>query len=167
MERNGLSGVNLTGIIVAVFILASSLLYKPPLAPERPSVSPDIPEPTISREDVPARLWEDPFAAIRRSLDQRRELASVDGGNRDKRVHTPENLEKYLEELLGPAGEKSNLKLTVLVAMVPGGPYAENREFRRRVRYAVLSGLSSSGFTPNDELHVGFWQHPKTDAAPA
>jgi hypothetical protein len=130
-------------------------------------VSPDIPEPTISREDVPARLWEDPFAAVRRSLDQRRELASVDGGNKDKRVHTPENLEKYLEELLGPAGEKSNLKLTVLVAMVPGGPYAENREFRRRVRYAVLSGLSGSGFTPNDELHVGFWQHPKTDADPA
>jgi hypothetical protein len=167
MERNGLGGVNLTGIIVAIFILASSLLHKPPLEPDRPAVPPDIPEPLISREDVPARLWEDPFAAVRRTLDQLTVPVREGRDVKIKQDHTTANLHEYLGQLQHSGSGQPGPELTILMAMVPGGPYAENREFRRRVRFAVLSGLSSSGFSPNDELHVGLWRHPGTDGDPA
>jgi hypothetical protein len=46
----------------------------------------------------------------------------------------------------------------ILGAMVPGGPYAENAEQRRRTRYAVLSGLAVSGYAPEDSEHIGYFE---------
>jgi len=40
--------------------------------------------------------------------------------------------------------------------MVPGGPYAEGKEWRLRSRYAVISGMNSVGYTPKDAGHIGF-----------
>src|SRR5437867_244157 len=37
-----------------------------------------------------------------------------------------------------------------------GGPYAEDAENRRRVRYAALSGLALTGYTVNDNRRIGF-----------
>ncbi len=37
-----------------------------------------------------------------------------------------------------------------------GAPYPEDEETRRRVRYAVVSGLAASGFAPEDEQHIGY-----------
>ena len=39
--------------------------------------------------------------------------------------------------------------------MVPGEPYAEDAEDRRRIRYAVVSGLARSGYTPYNGRHIG------------
>jgi hypothetical protein len=44
----------------------------------------------------------------------------------------------------------------VLPVIVPGGSYAEYNEIRLRARRAVLEGLGTSGFTPNDGEHIGF-----------
>ncbi|MDH5479746.1 MAG: hypothetical protein OEX11_03190, partial [Nitrosomonas sp.] len=46
--------------------------------------------------------------------------------------------------------------LHVLGVMVPGGPYAEDAERRLRSRYAVVSGLASSGYIPVDAEHIGY-----------
>lgn len=46
--------------------------------------------------------------------------------------------------------------LHILAVMVPGGSYPEDRETRIRSRYAVISGLSSAGYIPNDPEHIGY-----------
>jgi hypothetical protein len=46
----------------------------------------------------------------------------------------------------------------VLGVMLPGGPYAELSEVRRRTRYAVLSGLETRGFIGKVEDHIGCWR---------
>lgn len=46
--------------------------------------------------------------------------------------------------------------LHILAVMVPGGPYAENRETRIRSRYAVITGLSNAGYIPKDAEHIGY-----------
>jgi hypothetical protein len=45
----------------------------------------------------------------------------------------------------------------ILGAMMFGGPYVEDAESRRRTRYAVVSGLMVSGYTPDDAEHIGYF----------
>jgi hypothetical protein len=45
----------------------------------------------------------------------------------------------------------------VLGITVPGAPYPEDVERRRRTRYAVLAGLKQSGFAPEDRRHIHYF----------
>ena len=45
----------------------------------------------------------------------------------------------------------------VLGVTVPGAPFKENAERRRRARYAVLAGLERSGFVPKDVRHIDYF----------
>lgn len=51
---------------------------------------------------------------------------------------------------------KDEKSLYVLAVMVPGGPYAENHEWRMRNRYAVISGLYTGKYVPQDAEHIKF-----------
>ena len=46
---------------------------------------------------------------------------------------------------------------------LPGAPYMEDGEVRRRTRYAVSSGLERAGFVPEDEHHLGYFQPRVSD----
>ena len=37
-----------------------------------------------------------------------------------------------------------------------GAPYGMTSEWRRKQRYAILSGLHLAGFEPSDPEHIGF-----------
>ena len=45
----------------------------------------------------------------------------------------------------------------VMIASVSGAPYSEDNEYRRRLRYAILAGLSRQGSVPRDPEHLGFF----------
>ncbi|QOJ19424.1 MAG: hypothetical protein HRU77_01165 [Gammaproteobacteria bacterium] len=47
-------------------------------------------------------------------------------------------------------------EVIILAVMVPGGPYAEDREMRLRSRYATISALLAQGYVPEDADHIGF-----------
>ncbi len=59
--------------------------------------------------------------------------------------------------------------INVLAVMVPGGPYAEDREWRLRSRYALIMALLAQGYSPEDADHIGFVHFAnvckKTDSA--
>jgi hypothetical protein len=105
-------------------------------------------------QDVEAREWEDPFTAV--AVARRTEArARADSGTKSDQspgaapVH---DLKRLAEEVRAHPHDP----LVVLGAMVPGEPYADDTETRRRTRYAVLAGLSSSGYAPDDNEHVGY-----------
>lgn len=52
-------------------------------------------------------------------------------------------------------GNKSG-EVSILAVMVPGGPYAEDREARLRSRYATISALLAQGYAPEDTDYIGF-----------
>src|SRR6202040_521739 len=56
-------------------------------------------------------------------------------------------------------------KTLVLGITVPGAPYPEDVERRRRTRYAVLAGLERAGFAPKDRRHIGYFVWPPPPAA--
>ena len=113
-----------------------------PLVSSRPT-DPAYPAHQLTaRQDLDARLWQDPFTAVTRDLDE-------------ESVRDPEDSRLGFDE---PQTDKT----LVLAVTLPGAPYPEVAETRRRLRYAVLSALHVAGYAPTDEKHIGHW--PPNDA---
>ncbi|MFK0089677.1 hypothetical protein ACIQUS_20560 [Pseudomonas sp. NPDC090755] len=52
-----------------------------------------------------------------------------------------------------PSSEPSE-PINIMVALVEGGPYAEEVELRRRMRYAILAGFKTARMVPEDEQNI-------------
>lgn len=100
-------------------------------------------------EDVNARLWQDPFTAI-----AQHEASCSD----PKKCHADQN--HSIEKLRDFISYSIKKPITVLGVMVFGGPSVDNVEWRRRTRYAVLSGLAEQGYAPRDPEHIGYVDRP-------
>jgi hypothetical protein len=110
-------------------------------------------------QDIEARQWEDPFTAVavaRRAHPdvQPGPSAAVDkttpaAASRTEPAHDIKRLRAAVHSHVSD-------RLLVLGAMVPGAPYADDMETRRRTRYAVLAGLSTAGYVPDDAQHIGY-----------
>jgi hypothetical protein len=117
-----------------------------PLVDLRPAAEVSLEEPTTP-ETVEARLWQDPFAAVEKSLSDadRRELEQrcQDSPSGNASCNPP------------PLQiEKDTL---VLGVVVPGASYQDDAEHRRRTRYAVVAAPSRNNFVPKDERHIGYF----------
>ena len=56
-----------------------------------------------------------------------------------------------------------NCNTLALGVTLPGGPYPEAAETRRRLRYAVLAALHTEDYAPADEKHIGYFRtHEET-----
>jgi hypothetical protein len=140
-----------SGFIVLAFAAVSALYVahqKPPLVSTRPSnIESQLDDLRGLRQDIDARLWQDPFGAVERGIASKRK--SDQPGNSGGHA------------LQGFGCPKDTL---VLGVTLPGAPYPEVAETRRRLRYAVLSALHVAGYAPADEKHIGDWQ--PTNPAP-
>src|ERR1700730_7983426 len=114
--------------VVVLAFAAVSAVYVAWQQPTRTSTRPTEPEypahQLTTRQDLDARLWEDPFAAVMRDIDAKRLPASSASGG-----HTGVGYDHHGERTL------------VLGVTLPGASYPEVAETRRRLRYAVLSAL--------------------------
>lgn len=141
----------------------------------------DVATPTgygqAAEQDVDARLWQDPLAAVARARTERAKASTQSADTKAERLkatvqtadatadpgepappHSLGALKKAIQQHCQDGGGS----LLVLGTMVSGGPYPDSAEFRRRARYAVLAGLSSMGFVPDDAEHLGYF-HPHSD----
>ncbi len=116
--------------------------------------------------EVDARLWEDPFGAVRRHETDRVERCrnpaaatkrECDAAQRDAR-RSPAALRGHLDgNGDGQIDEQSTLLIAVLV---PGNPFVGAEEARRRTRFALLSGLQAEGYFPDSAEQIGLMQVP-------
>jgi hypothetical protein len=128
-------------------------------------------------QDVEARLWEDPLAAVAvaREADERKarsdQQACFDAWAVSSRRKIPLPAECYLDVDKAPTEQRHSLeslhqvlsgsgkdarRIPVLGAFVSGAPYADDMETRRRTRYAILSGLYRSFYAPVNHEHIGY-----------
>ncbi|MFR0690070.1 hypothetical protein ACLUTX_11780 [Enterobacterales bacterium AE_CKDN230030158-1A_HGKHYDSX7] len=92
-------------------------------------------------QPIEARLWQDPFDALERF----RKRVKASG----------EKQQACTRELSDDAEPASRPTLpSVVVVPIEAGPYADEVELRRRVRYALLAGLKNTHLVPEDEQHV-------------
>ncbi|SER28222.1 hypothetical protein SAMN05421690_101645 [Nitrosomonas sp. Nm51] len=136
-----------------------------------------------SSEDVRSRLWQDPFEAVTLHRKKFRQFpnennykitVSDDDGtyayqldqsiqrvcysnDPDTRAHSIKELRCQMQLNSELANENASADgVHVLAVMVPGGPYAEDQEWRLRSRFALISGLSAAGYVPEEAEHIGF-----------
>jgi hypothetical protein len=105
-------------------------------------------------QDVEAREWEDPFSAV--AVAHRADTGGATTAAASEQATAPALPAHDLNRLAQSARLRAHGPLLVIGAMVPGEPYADDMETRRRTRYAVLAGLFSSGYAPDDIDHIGY-----------
>ncbi|MGH6796278.1 MAG: hypothetical protein ACREDH_14040, partial [Methylocella sp.] len=125
---------NLTGgsIIVASLAVAGALFFthEAPLQGSRPVMSEPQFHQSATSQDIETRLWQDPFAAVAKSLD------SVEARNAGRCPENPDGpapkgRASHCKSPLADADEPALEKTLVIGVMVPGAPYAEDGEVRR------------------------------------
>jgi hypothetical protein len=134
--------------IVMVVLLAAGVLVKNvPLESARPTDPERVKFVSTSQQDVEARLWQDPFAAVEKH-DKTPNPAVTPAKEMSLAPHTPKALYERIKELHN---------VTVVAVSVFGGSYAEAAESRRRSRFAVVSALGFHGYHPEDAGAIGYF----------
>src|SRR5262249_40773111 len=137
------------GAIAALVLLAAGVFVKHQSLLQ--SSRPGGPEIRTERyrdvQDLDARLWDDPFAALARLKKQADSASPAPTGDPDLGV---------LLRRLQNEGE-----VQLVGVMVFGGPYADDAESRRRTRYAVLAGLDASGYAPESSDRIGYFRNDR------
>ena len=129
--------------LVMVVLLAAGVLMKHvPLQSARPNDVERVKFLPTGQQDVEARLWQDPFAAVERHE-----------GSSKRRPYTPKDLRNRIQQIGEAGGE-----VKVIAASVFGGPYSEAAESRRRTRFAVLSALAFHGYSPAEPDAIGYFR---------
>ena len=95
---------------------------------------------------VPARLWQDPFAALEHGVRERKMAPDYPEAG-----HCLKNLADSISHCL-----TDGYFVDVVGIWVWGGPRSESVEWRIRCRYAALSALGAIGFRPDDAEHLGY-----------
>ncbi|MDM0076965.1 hypothetical protein QTH90_21325 [Variovorax sp. J2P1-59] len=100
----------------------------------------------LSPQEINARSWQDPFAAI----EKHRSAVRKNGGSANKQEDGQVPTDK-LGELIA-AGPTE-----IIVALVPDRPYSEDGETRRRMRYAVIAGLNAKHLVSERSERLGYF----------
>ena len=148
MANDEKPGTNLaSGSVIFVALVSTGFYFfhrEAPLVDMRPIADARLEEQQAPQE-IEARLWQDPIGAVEKFRDR--------SGTREA--------EQKCQGLEAPPCklplEKNDKKTLVLGITVPGAPYPEDVERRRRTRYAVLAGLEQARFVPEDRRHIGYF----------
>lgn len=140
MAKEQSTNVWLPSVVLDALAGISYLVHETAYQTSRPVESHPWSQKLEDAEHVEARLWQDPFFAVDQHIRS----------ENDPRSAHHHNLQALKDHIRG------DQKLTLLAVMVPNAPYAEQAEQRRKIRYAVLSGLSRSGMVPGNQEHIGY-----------
>lgn len=160
MANDEKPGTNLaSGSVIMVALVSTGFYFfhrEAPLVDMRPLAEARLEEHAATQE-IEARLWQDPIEAVDKSRDR--------SGTREVEQKCQASPRPEAPPCQLPL-DKNDKKTLVLGITVPGAPYPEDVERRRRTRYAVLAGLERAGFAPKDRRHIGYfvWTQPPAAA---
>jgi len=140
------------GTILMTLLSAGALVFShfAPLQDARPDSSEvrQVHE-SATIQTIDARLWQDPFAAVAKAVsDQKATFAC------------PNSSQSYCQTLPHQLGIDKDPDPSIIVATVSAAPYTETEETRRRIRYALVSGLDAMHFVATDPQHIGYAVNP-------
>lgn len=109
------------------------------LQSSRPSSAKASVHAPASSDKVESRLWQDPFEAFESLTNQ---AGGVQNSNTISRLRN--EIDK----------RSKNGSVAILGVMLPGGSYAEDKEVRLRLRYAVVMALLTGNMLAEDRTHI-------------
>jgi hypothetical protein len=149
-------------LVTLIAVGTGILLFFPQLISLRPrGGNPLLAENTFEDQTVNARLWQDPLgvAIAAREKDQKSSHSNSIMRFQElfiKKCFT--NPEFPLKEELRFA-EQSN-RVQILAVMIPGGPQVDDFERRLRSRRAVIEGLGTAQYYPEEDEEIGYFCAP-------
>jgi hypothetical protein len=144
------------GVILAMAVgFGSAVMHESPYISHRQQDDPSRFDQRFSRQDVDARLWQDPISVVERAREAEAKASGAQAGGGQKSPHSAEDLRDQIADKEAKGG------VGVLAVMLRGGPHSEYVEKRRRTRYAVLAGASAMNFAPRDSDHLGWFHRPE------
>lgn len=169
-KKSSTSALPTTGIVwIVIFAAGAFLAREVPWLGSRPATTDPKAYSYAAKQDIDARLWQDPLGAVVRGRgDIRKQYAEAKAaapGAADPLTERSEHAVAGLQAQLA-ARSAQNPDAVVLGVMIPGGAYPESVEYRRRTRYATLAGLHRMGFTPDDAEHLGYVMPPAASGLP-
>jgi hypothetical protein len=152
MDNNKESGTNFAfwipgSAIIFSLVVSTFALTRAPFLEPRP-----IGAQFQAETPIEARLWQDPFDALERYRKKVQDNGSSPAG--------PDcGTQVFVDVSTSVTSQSHETKAVpaapeIMVALVEGGPYAEEVELRRRIRYAILAGFKNSHMVPEDEQHI-------------
>ena len=127
---------------MVVLLAAGVLIKQVPLQSARPNDPERVKFVPAAQQDVEARLWQDPFAAVEKQE-----------GRSGPKTHTPEALRDLIQKKSTADGQ-----VKIIAVSVFGGSYSEAAESRRRTRFAILSALGFHGYRPANPDAIGYFR---------
>ncbi|MDM0021483.1 hypothetical protein [Variovorax saccharolyticus] len=158
------------GIAVVVALVSSTLLVPRAFDQLRPPEKERAQLPDGVELEIDARLWEDPFFALRRFETERADRcakaapkgsAAGDLAPECQATHPHEQREpaRFVADRLADKNRDGDRDETLIIAaLVPGNPFVGAEENRRRTRYALLAGLQSQGYVSDNADRIGLLQ---------
>jgi hypothetical protein len=167
------STLSLATTVTLALAVAAMVFVKNPLQSSRPPGSGTGLQKATGELKVPARLWEDPFAAVEKAVEAQKQIAVqivADGKKLGLVTATVaqqqgnDGLKSLYDKI--KEEETPDQAILTLVVMTQGGSSVESGEVRIRDRYAVGAGLEVGCFAPEkgESLSYFTWDFPeKTD----
>jgi len=153
LPQKGDSGFTLGGFLILA-ALGTFLWKGAPLNSVRPSNEQSGWYEHQFAQQVPARLWQDPFKAV-----YAHEQAIKSGAA--TATYEADPTAKLIDQL---HSQDSNAEISLLMVMATPGSYAELEERRRRYRYAILSALNEEHFVPRNPEMLSVFYRPVADS---
>lgn len=146
---------------VWVAIVAAAVAYvgsRANLESLRPQANEPSPIHASAKQDIDARLWQDPFGTVLQADGARYGWTTTEASTNGLKPLTrdPKQDAHYQSPLAN-----TDAATQVIGIIVPGDSYSETVEFRRRTRYAVLAAFHVLGYSPTDAQHIGVYIPPR------
>ncbi|MGR9000320.1 MAG: hypothetical protein ACU88J_14920, partial [Gammaproteobacteria bacterium] len=153
LPQRGDSGFTLGGFLILA-ALGTFLWKGAPLDSVRPSSENSGWYERQIAQQVPARLWQDPFKAVY-AHEQAIKSGKAAASYEKDPAATLINQLQYLN---------NNIEINLLMVMATPGSYAELEERRRRRRYAILSALNEEHFVPRNPEMLNVFYRPAANS---
>ncbi|MET0519262.1 MAG: hypothetical protein ABW005_10565, partial [Burkholderiaceae bacterium] len=161
MSDSKVSSFPWASVAVLVAFVTSTQLVPHAFDPLRPPEKERAQSTLGGALEVDARLWEDPFIAVRRYESERLErcdklykVLTDAQACKANASRGDESLRSYWRQL-DHDGDLDVSETLVIAALVPGNPFVGAEEGRRRERYAILAGLAAKDYVPDNAERIG------------
>lgn len=152
------------GLAAIITALIGLLMYSPSeLNSLRPGVEPSSSKYSGVAQDVDARLWQDPFQAIKEAAKnvsgESFTIEKFDGKNFTFKLSKSKESEDHPpKQIYGLTKRIDGTEIRLMAVMMSAAPTPEQHEARLRRRYALVSALANRGYAPVDAEHIGYFK---------
>jgi hypothetical protein len=163
--------ITLIGVSSGVFFFFPQLISSRPEGGES-----QLAGSTVEYQTTASRLWQDPLGVAFADREKNINKESYEKRGEEKfqeycKAHSVGEFQKLvvakcfaksnypLDDDLGFSDEQAK-QIHILAVMIPGGPYVEHVESRLRSRRAVIEGLASEGYVPENDDEIGYFNVP-------